>query len=348
MGGKVASTSWRPSGSGENTLVTCENGDYAADIEVARGRAAAARAARAAGRARGGRDAGRDDDRGARRVPRHRPGGDLEGDAGVEARRHGRPRARPRRRPAERGEARRRRSAGPFRPATDDEIRAAFGAGGGSLGPVGVPGRGDRRRRAAQTASSSRARTATAGTCAASRPAATTSRASPTSASPARATRCPSCGGALRFQTAIEVGHIFKLRHALLGAARRDVPRRGRPREAARSWAATASARARHGGGRSSSTTTSTESSGRRAIAPYDAHVVALPGVEEQARVRAAEALSAAGARRAPRRPRPAGGREVRRRRPDRLPDPGHGRARRASRTGWSTSAIVQAARRDA
>src|SRR5207342_2818056 len=27
---------------------------------------------------------------------------------------------------------------GAFRPATDDEIRAAFGAGGGSLGPVGV------------------------------------------------------------------------------------------------------------------------------------------------------------------------------------------------------------------
>src|SRR5439155_14884606 len=26
-----------PSGSGENTLVTCENGDYAADLEIARG-----------------------------------------------------------------------------------------------------------------------------------------------------------------------------------------------------------------------------------------------------------------------------------------------------------------------
>ena len=31
-----ASTSSRPSGSGENTLVLCENGDYAADLEVAR------------------------------------------------------------------------------------------------------------------------------------------------------------------------------------------------------------------------------------------------------------------------------------------------------------------------
>ena len=33
---------------------------------------------------------------------------------------------------------------------------------------------------------------------------------------------CPNCGGALRFQTAIEVGHIFKLGTLLLGAARRD------------------------------------------------------------------------------------------------------------------------------
>ena len=65
-------------------------------------------------------------------------------------------------------------------------------------------------------ASTSRERTATAGTCSVSRPDATTSRASPTSARRARATRCPNCGGALRFQTAIEVGHIFKFGYALL------------------------------------------------------------------------------------------------------------------------------------
>ena len=50
----------------------------------------------------------------------------------------------------------------------------------------------------------------TAGTCSASRLDATTRRASPTSAKRATATSCPRCGGALRFQTAIEVGHIFK------------------------------------------------------------------------------------------------------------------------------------------
>src|SRR5438067_416901 len=36
MGGKFSVDFLAPSGSGENTLVLCENGDYAADIEVAR------------------------------------------------------------------------------------------------------------------------------------------------------------------------------------------------------------------------------------------------------------------------------------------------------------------------
>ena len=37
MGGKESLDFLAPSGSGENTLVTCENGDYAADLEIARG-----------------------------------------------------------------------------------------------------------------------------------------------------------------------------------------------------------------------------------------------------------------------------------------------------------------------
>src|SRR5262249_9229176 len=36
MGGKFSIDFLAPSGSGENTLVRCENGDYAADLEVAR------------------------------------------------------------------------------------------------------------------------------------------------------------------------------------------------------------------------------------------------------------------------------------------------------------------------
>src|ERR671916_2653151 len=37
MGGKESRDFLCPAGSGENTLVTCENGDYAADLEIARG-----------------------------------------------------------------------------------------------------------------------------------------------------------------------------------------------------------------------------------------------------------------------------------------------------------------------
>src|ERR671925_1818078 len=37
MGGKFSVDFLAPSGSGENTLVTCENGDYAGDLEIARG-----------------------------------------------------------------------------------------------------------------------------------------------------------------------------------------------------------------------------------------------------------------------------------------------------------------------
>src|SRR5436190_4948532 len=35
MGGSESKDFLAPSGSGENTLVTCENGDYAADLEIA-------------------------------------------------------------------------------------------------------------------------------------------------------------------------------------------------------------------------------------------------------------------------------------------------------------------------
>ena len=72
MGGSESIDFLAPSGSGENTLVTCENGDYAADLEVARGVPRAPEFPPRARRARGGRDAGRDDDRGARRAARDR------------------------------------------------------------------------------------------------------------------------------------------------------------------------------------------------------------------------------------------------------------------------------------
>ena len=91
---------------------------------------------------------GVDDDRALGGVPRHRPGGDVESDAG-DGRRAPCPGAHPRRRPPERGEARHGARRGvPARRRTRRSGRS-FGAGGGSLGPVGVDVDVDRRRGAA-------------------------------------------------------------------------------------------------------------------------------------------------------------------------------------------------------
>jgi prolyl-tRNA synthetase len=97
---------------------------------------------------------------------------------------------------------------GASRPATEDEIRAAFGAGGGSLGPIGFSGeviadetlrdgqfvaganRDGRHLRGVQAGRDYEPRFADL-------------------REPREGDRCKVCGGALIFQTAIEVGHIF-------------------------------------------------------------------------------------------------------------------------------------------
>ena len=66
MGGKLSVGFLAPADSGENTLVSCENGDYAADIEIARAVPRAPTFPEALGAPEKDRDAGRDDDRGAR------------------------------------------------------------------------------------------------------------------------------------------------------------------------------------------------------------------------------------------------------------------------------------------
>ena len=138
MGGKESMDFLAPSGSGENTLVTCENGDYAADLEIARGIPRPAGLPGAPRRAREGRDARRHDDRGA--------GGASSASTARRPRRRC-PSSRPTARSSSGSSAATTGCRSPsccgvlgsdFRPATDDEIRAAFGAGGGSLGPVGV------------------------------------------------------------------------------------------------------------------------------------------------------------------------------------------------------------------
>jgi prolyl-tRNA synthetase len=110
---------------------------------------------------------------------------------------------------------------------------------------------------------------------------------------PTEGDRCPECGGALHFQTAIEVGHIFKLGtkySAGLGATFLDED--GREQTIimgsygigpARVMAAAIEQRHDENG-----------IIWPRAIAPYDVHVVVLKGAEEIGE-QAARALDAAG-----------------------------------------------------
>ena len=97
-----------------------------------------------------------------------------------------------------------------FRPATDDEILAGFGAEGGSLGPVGFPGPvvADETLREGQfVAGANRTGWHVRGVEAGRdfQPEFADIR------QPKEGDACPVCGGRLGFQTAIEVGHIFKL-----------------------------------------------------------------------------------------------------------------------------------------
>ena len=127
-----------------------------------------------------------------------------------EGRRHGRARARPRRRPARGGEARRGARRPTSGPATEEEIRAAFGADPGSIGPVGFDGEvvADETLREGQfVAGANRTgwhlRGVEHGRDFEARFA--------DLREPREGDRCPSAAARSRFQTAIEVGHIFKL-----------------------------------------------------------------------------------------------------------------------------------------
>ena len=209
MGGSESVDFLAPAGSGENTLVTCANCDYAADLEIARG---------------------------VPRAPEFPPRLDapeevetpgvttIEGLAellGIDA--AATSKAMPVVRPdgtvvlgLVRGDDRLNESKlagvlqGGFRPATDEEIRSSFGASGGSLGPVGVSVEviADETLREGQfVAGANRDGVHLRGIEA--------GRDFEPRFADLREARaddaCPQCGGALRFQTAIEIGHIFKL-----------------------------------------------------------------------------------------------------------------------------------------
>lgn len=209
MGGSESVDFLAPSGSGENTLVTCEAGDFAADLEIARGvprppvfpppldrpdEVATPGVTTIEALAE---LLGIDAAATSKAMPVTKEDGTVvlalvRGDDRLE--------------PNKLAEA----LAAASRPATDDEIRAAFGASGGSLGPVGFAGEivADETLREGQFVTGANRdgwhlRGVEAGRDFAPRFAdLRESRDGDT---------CPRCGGRLRFQTAIEVGHIFKL-----------------------------------------------------------------------------------------------------------------------------------------
>jgi prolyl-tRNA synthetase len=277
MGGSASKDYLAPAATGENTLVTCERGDYAADLEIARGipRAPEFPAALDAPEEVATPGVmtieavaellGVDDAATSKAMPVVADGrvvlglvrGDDRLDEGkmVEAL----------------GEA--------FRPATEEEIRDAFGADPGSIGPVGVAVEivADEALREGQFVAGANKtghhlRGVQAG------------RDFEARFGNIREVRegdtCPNCGGKLRLQTAIEVGHIFKLETRYtepLGATFLDED--GKEKflimgsygiGPARTMAAVVEQHYDEHGIR-----------WPRSIAPYDVHLVALPGLEE-------------------------------------------------------------------
>jgi prolyl-tRNA synthetase len=290
MGGKSSLGFLAPTGSGENELMRCENGDYFADAEAARGApqppelpppldAPELVETPGVGTIEGLAEfLGIAESATAKALPV------VTGDRLVLALVRGDDRLSP--------EKLETFFEGAFRPASEDEIRDAFGAGGGSLGPVGVDIEviADEALREGQFAAGANEdgkhlRGVQAGR-----------DYQPTFADIRQAKdgdACPECGGTLRIQTAIEVGHIFKLgtfHSQAFGATFLDEDGREKPLVMgsygiglARTMAAIVEQRHDENG-----------IVWPRSVAPYDAHVVALPGAEEIA-LRAAEALSATG-----------------------------------------------------
>jgi prolyl-tRNA synthetase len=291
MGGKESFDFLAPAPVGENTLVTCENGDFAADLEVSRtiprppvfpARLDAAEEIETPGVTTIDGLAellGIDATATSKAMPHVKQDGTV-----VLALIRGDDRLEEPKLSAAFGE--------PLWPADDEQIRAAFGASGGSLGPVGFKGevvadfalehgqfvaganRDGWHLRGVEAGRDYQARFADL-------------RAS------ARTDTCPVCGGALEFQTAIEVGHIFKLgtRYSEpLGATFLDEDGREKP-----------VVMGSYGIGPARIMAAAVEQSHDdngivwpAAIAPYDVHVVALAGADEIAE-QVAEALSDAG-----------------------------------------------------
>ena len=291
MGGSGSADFLAPARAGENTLVTCENGDFAADLEVARGVPRAPVFPETMG------SPGEVETPGVRTcealaellaidVAATSKAMPMTTDDGtvVLALVRGDDRIEPAKLDAALGR--------PSRPSTDEELRAAFGASGGSLGPVGFKGQvvADESLREGQYVAGANRdgwhlRGVEAGRDFDARFADLRESVD--------GDTCPKCGGRLTFETAIEVGHIFKLETRFsepLGATFVDEDGQERPLMMGSYGIGPARVMAslveqhhdEHG------------ISWPAAVAPYDVHVVQLLGAEEIA-AQAAEVLSAAG-----------------------------------------------------
>jgi prolyl-tRNA synthetase len=289
MGGSESIDFLAPSGSGENTLVLCERGDYAADLEIARGtprpatfpeRLSAPEEIATPGLATIDELAGLlgiDPAATSKAMPVTREDGTvvlalLRGDDRLSEEKLG-------------------HAVGSSRLATEDEISAAFGADPGSLGPVGFAGEivADEALREGQfVAGANRTgfhlRGVEHGRDFEARFADLREAVEGDS--------CPRCGGALRFQTAIEVGHIFKLGtfySVPLGATVLDESGSERP-----------IVMGSYGIGPGRMVAASVEQGTEenaivwpRELAPYDVHVVALTGGADEIAALAAETADA-------------------------------------------------------
>jgi prolyl-tRNA synthetase len=290
MGGEESFDFLAPAGAGENTLVTCENGDFAADIEVARTIARAAvfpepLVASEEIETPGVKTCEALAEFLSLDVAATSKAMPVTTDQGVVlALIRGDDRVEPAKLDAALGMQ--------SRPSTDEEIREAFGASGGSLGPVGFDGRivADETLREGQfVAGANRDGWHMRGVEAGRdfQPEFADLRES------AEGDVCPNCGGKLTFTTAIEVGHIFKLGTKYSEALdARFLDQDGKER---------APLMGCYGIGLARTMAAVVEQSHDEhgiiwpaSVAPYDVHVLALRGAEEVGE-QAAEALSAAG-----------------------------------------------------
>ena len=280
MGGSESNDFLAPAPSGENTLVRCERADYAADVEIARGVPRSPEFPRRL-------DApeeietpgvttiealadllGIDSAATSKAMPVVKADGTL-----VLGLVRGDDRLSESKMTSALGSA--------FRPATEDEIRAAFAAGGGSLGPVAarVEVVADEALRDGQFVTGANRdgwhlRGVEAGRDYV--PRFTDIR------EPRPGDACPVCGGRLTFSTAIEVGHIFKLGTFYsepLGATYLDESGTER---------AIVMGSYGIGPGRVMAAVIEQHHDERgiiwpHSLAPFDVQVVALPGLEERA-----------------------------------------------------------------